>query len=209
MDEAWKKIYQENATKEIPIHTMSCWTEEGFQELFKITFKIVKKLKNIKTVLDVGCGPGEYCAEFHRKGYEITGIDYAENVIKQAQKKHPDIKFIVGNAYKLPFKDQEFDLITCIGVLQCVYEPEKIINELTRVSKKHIIISTLLRQKKLENPIRLLQKKLETDNWPTRDYHPSEIQEILEKKGYITTLILKNNKQLIKDGFFIIATKKQ
>jgi ubiquinone/menaquinone biosynthesis C-methylase UbiE len=207
MDEAWREIYEENATKDIPIHEMSCWTEQGFHELFKTTFEILKNLKGVKTVLDVGCGPGAYCRELQKKGYDPTGIDYAENVIKKAQKNHPEIKFFQGNAYDLPFKDQTFDLTLCIGVLQCVLEPEKIIKELTRVSKKHIIISTLLRQKKVDEPMNLLKYKLRTDAWPTRDYHPSELETLFEKEGYTTRIILKNKGELIQDGFFIIATK--
>lgn len=207
MDDAWQKIYDENAKRDIPIHTMSCWSEEGFQELFKITFKLIKKLKNVKTVLDVGCGPGAYCAELHKKGYDVTGIDYSKNVIDRAKKEHLKMNFDVGSAYNLPYKNESFDLVICIGLLQCVYDAEKVIDELARTAKKHIIISTLLRERKLEEPIKLLNKKLEKDTWPTRDYHPSEIEDMLDRQGYITTTITKHKHKLINDGFFIIATK--
>lgn len=207
MDDAWKKVYEENAKKDLPIHAMSCWTEGGFNELFKVTFGLVKKIRGVKSVLDVGCGPGVYCAEFNRRGFSVVGVDYASSVIDKAKKDFPHLKFVVGSAYELPFGDNSFDLVSCIGVLQCVYYPEKIIKELCRVSKKHVIVSTLLRNKKLAEPLRFLKKKLETDAWPTRDYHPSELEELFEEHGFFVKTILKNKQNLISDGFFIVATK--
>lgn len=209
MDNVWRNIYDENALRDVPPHTMSCWSEDGFEELFKITFNIIKDLTNIKTVLDVGCGPGEYCAELHKQGFNVTGIDYAKNVITKAKNTHPQIKFEVGTAYALPYEDNSFDLVICIGVLQCVYDSEKLIKELARVSKKYIIISTLLRRTKLENPQEALKQKLKKDTWPTREYHPTEIETPLEREGYSTKTITKNKKKPIKDGFFTLATKKQ
>ena len=208
MDGAWRRVYDNNSCKNLPIHSMSCWTEQGFNELFKVTFSLIKNLKGVSSVLDVGCGPGVYCAEFHKQGFDVVGVDYAENVIKKASKDNPSVKFVVGDAYDLPFNDAEFDLVSCVGVLQCVYEPEKIVKELTRVSKKYVLVSTLLRQKKLDDPLRFLHKKLETDDWPTKDYHPAELEVLFEREGFHVTTILKSNNSLITDGFFIIATKK-
>lgn len=208
MDDAWKKVYEDNASKNLPNHAISCWSEEGFRELFNFTFFLAKKLKNVKTVLDIGCGPGAYCAEFHRKGYSCVGVDYSKKVIDLASKNHPEIKFLEADAYNLPFSNSSFDLVLCIGVLQCVYHPEKVIKELTRVSGKYVILSTLYRRQKLENPERLLKKKLETDSWPTRDYHPSELEVLFEKRGFNVSIFTKNKNSLLKDGFFVIATKK-
>jgi SAM-dependent methyltransferase len=207
MDDAWRRVYDDNSCKDLPIHSMSCWTEQGFNELFKVTFSLLKNLKGITSVLDVGCGPGFYCAELARRGFNVRGIDYSKGVICKAKKDFPKIIFDAGSAYNLPYSDKSFDLILCIGLLQCAYDANKILRELARTSKKYIILSTLLRKKKFEEPLRLLHKKLETDSWPTRDFHPSEIEEILHEEGYQTTTILKHNNKLIQDGFFIIATK--
>lgn len=208
MDESWKKIYNENATKDLPIHKISCWTEEGFEELLKTTLKIVKNLKEIKTVIDVGCGPGIYANALTQLGLSVTGIDYSSSVINKAKKMFPHLNFIEGTAYNLPTKEK-FDLVLCIGLLQCVFEPEKVLKELIKVSKKHILISTLLRNYKVENPTRLIEKKLETDTWPTRDYHPTELENFFTTNNYTCKTITKNNKEIIKDGFFILATKKE
>ncbi len=208
MDKSWKKIYDDNALKDLPDYSASCWTEDGFLELFKVCFKIVSKLKNVKSVLDVGCGFGSYCAEFKRRGFSVVGLDYAKNVVAEAALKNPEIKFVEGDAYNLPFDDNSFDLVVCIGVLQCVYDSDKIIKELCRVSKKYVLVSTLLRRQKLDKPLRVLEKKLETDSWPTRDYHPSDLEVLFVDEGFFVTNTLSNKGSLIKDGFFTLATKK-
>ena len=208
MDGAWRRVYDNNSCKNLPIHSMSCWTEQGFNELFKVTFSLIKNLKGVSSVLDVGCGPGVYCAELARRKFNVKGVDYSEGVIAKARCDFPEITFDVGSAYNLPYGDNSFDLVLCIGVLQCSYDADKILLELARTSKKYIIISTLLRQRKLLEPLRLLHKKLETDSWPTRDFHPSEIEEVLQNAGYNTTLILNHKDKLIQDGFFVVATKK-
>ncbi len=206
MDDAWKKVYEENALKELESHAVSCWTRDGFEELFRVTFDLVSKLSNVKKVLDVGCGPGAYCSKFKQLGFDVVGVDYAENVIKKARAEVRGVDFRVASAYDLPFQ-KVFDLVVCIGVLQCVYDAEKVIGELCRVSKKYVVVSTLLRRTKLEDPLRLLHKKLETDSWPTRDYHPSELVSLFEKNGFSANVVLRNKGSFLKDGFFVVATK--
>lgn len=211
MDDEWKKVYDSRAKENLPEHYISCWTKEGFEELLIITQKLVidlsKKLE-IKKILDVGTGPGIYANKLSELGFIVTGIDYSENVIELAKNKFPNLDLRVGNGYNLEFSDKSYDLVLSIGTLQCLYDHEKFINELIRVSGKAIIISTLLRRKKLSDPIRYLHKELENDSWPTRDYHPSEITEILEKNGFKCELIFENNGQQIRDGYFIIAIRE-
>src|SRR3989338_8717268 len=57
-----------------------------------------------KKILDVGCGTGIATDFFKCK----IGIDPAEKLVEIAKKKYPKIKFIVGKAEKLPFKENEF-----------------------------------------------------------------------------------------------------
>lgn len=221
MDEKWREIFDCKASLNIPEHEMSCWSKEGYEELLDVTKKIFLDLKKyehdsknnltqnkIKTVLDVGCGPGAYCKFFKEQGLEVMGVDYSENTISVAKNKYPEINFKVEDGYNLQFNNSTFDLVISIGALQCLYDHEKFVNELMRVSKRFVIISTLYRQRKSTDPFKILAKQLKKDSWPTREYHPSELIDLFEKAGFKTKIITKNGKKLIKDGFFIIAEKK-
>jgi len=217
MDEKWREIFDCKASLNIPEHEMSCWSKEGYDELLDVTKKIffdLKKSENdsakneIKNVLDVGCGPGAYCKFFKEQGLEVLGVDYSENTISVAKNKYSEINFKVEDGYNLSFDNKTFDLVISIGALQCLYDHEKFVNELIRVSKKFVIISTLYRQRKSSDPFKILAKQLKKDSWPTREYHPSELIELFEKANFKTKIIKKNGKKLIKDGFFVIAERK-
>jgi SAM-dependent methyltransferase len=51
------------------------------EDLFK------KYGKNIKTVLDLGCGTGGHALVLAKRGYEVVGIDRAENMLTAARSK--------------------------------------------------------------------------------------------------------------------------
>jgi ubiquinone/menaquinone biosynthesis C-methylase UbiE len=63
--------------------------------------------------LDVGCGPGEVGEELEKIGWKgvLTGVDIAENRLKEAALK-PAYNFCVqADAYHLPFRKQSFDIV--------------------------------------------------------------------------------------------------
>lgn len=49
-------------------------------------------------VIDLGCGPGLYCARFHDEGWKVTGMDFSERSIayarEQAEKRIQDIEYV-------------------------------------------------------------------------------------------------------------------
>jgi ubiquinone/menaquinone biosynthesis C-methylase UbiE len=74
-----------------------------------------------KEILEVGSGRGGGAAyiENYLKPKEITGLDIAHNAVKLANRKHGtrNLKFIQGNAEKLPFNSKSFDVV--INVESC------------------------------------------------------------------------------------------
>jgi ubiquinone/menaquinone biosynthesis C-methylase UbiE len=214
MDDSWREVYEKNAKKELPDYKMSCWSKEDFDNLLFTTKELVKSLdksankKKIKTILDLGCGPGFYCSMLQEMGYEVTGADYSETTIDIARKRYPGIKFLVEDGYDMNLDDKSFDLVISIGALQCVYEYEKFLSEMTRIAGKAIIISTIHRRHKVEDPQKLVEKQLKSDSWPTRDFHPDEIIDFLEKKGFNARAIRKMGKRSLGDHFFVIAERK-
>jgi 2-polyprenyl-3-methyl-5-hydroxy-6-metoxy-1,4-benzoquinol methylase len=211
MDDEWLEIYEKNAEKDIPEYLMSEWTKDDFESLFIMTKALVRDMrgKKIKTVLDIGCGPGYYCKFLHDAGYDVLGCDYSQKVLSVAKKKYPDIKFQKENGYSLSFKDESFDLVITIGALQCVYDYKKFLLESARVAKQALIISTLYRKEKSQNPQELLNKLLDEDTWPTRDFHPEELTEILEDAGFRTRVVRKIGGHTLKDHFFIVAERNE
>jgi ubiquinone/menaquinone biosynthesis C-methylase UbiE len=68
--------------------------------------------KNAK-VLDAGCGAGVPVAEFlAESGFDATGIDFSENMLKLARKNVPKAAFINKDMNKLDFAVNSFDGLT-------------------------------------------------------------------------------------------------
>lgn len=75
----------------------------------------LKKIKTpVKKILDVGCGTGG-TTKFLEKFGRVFGIEKNETAIALAKKR--GIKVIRGEAEKLPFEKNSFDLVTLFDVL--------------------------------------------------------------------------------------------
>ena len=95
-------------------------------------------LSNVKKLLEVGCGIGvlsSYLSEKYK--WEVTGIDLDPEQIKKAIKDHREnkyLKFLEADATKLPFGDNEFDLVISSDALHHVVANwDKALNAISRV----------------------------------------------------------------------------
>ncbi len=69
-----------------------------------------------KTVLEVGCGTGNHTKILTARGYEVTGVDISEDVLRIARKKvRRRATFVRGDMRSLEaVVDGEFDVIICL-----------------------------------------------------------------------------------------------
>ncbi|MDO5650380.1 MAG: class I SAM-dependent methyltransferase, partial [Gallicola sp.] len=84
------------------------WFEERFD---KIPDRF--HLSSYKTVIDIGCGTGALSSVFHKKGYQVIGVDIAEKMLKIGREKeeNQNIDFFYGDVLRgLEFPDQSFDM---------------------------------------------------------------------------------------------------
>ena len=95
-------------------------------------------LKAGGSALDVACGSGKLTAELARiagpKG-RVVGLDFSPQMLEVAQRDHPGIEFLEGDALKLPFDDAEFDASTVAFGLRNLSDPIAGLREMLRVVK--------------------------------------------------------------------------
>ncbi|MFA4833290.1 MAG: class I SAM-dependent methyltransferase [Patescibacteria group bacterium] len=138
----WKKKFSEAASCENEDYKISIWSKEGLEayiKYFLLYFKPHIKGDNSETLLlDIGCGPGVFSKILARQGFRVYGVDFSPEVIKVAERKSEnlDINYQVASIYNLPFKDNYFDKIICLGVFQTVENSETAILEIRRVLKE-------------------------------------------------------------------------
>lgn len=77
-------------------------------------------------ILDLGCGTGALTAEIAERGAEILGVDQSEEMISQARKKFPALRFEVLDARQLRF-GAEFDAVFSNAVLHWIPEAEQVV----------------------------------------------------------------------------------
>ena len=85
-------------------------------------------------ILDIGSGNCALNLLTKKAGFDILGLDI---VNKSA---FHEIKPIIYNGGKLPFKENEFDIVQLITVLHHIKAPEETLKEAIRVGKKNLII---------------------------------------------------------------------
>ena len=107
----------------------------------KKEFKIIANLINDQTrVLDIGCGDGTLMKFLEEnKNVDARGLEISKNKVQNCIGK--GLTVIEGNAEKdlHQFPNTSFDYAILSQTLQAFYNPEKVINDLLRVSKKAIV----------------------------------------------------------------------
>ncbi|MBN1341084.1 MAG: class I SAM-dependent methyltransferase [Phycisphaerae bacterium] len=100
-----------------------------------------------RCVLDVGCGDGHLCRVLDGRGFEhVVGTDLAGSRMDYARRHHPDGRFLQSNISALPFADGQFDVVTCVEVLEHVEDPERSMRELARVARRYVVCMTPYRE---------------------------------------------------------------
>src|SRR3989344_1587566 len=88
-----------------------------------------------KKILDIACGWGELLVLAKEQGLMVSGIDISPHAIKLAKKRIQDGDLKVARAEKLPYQNNSFDYIVCVGSLEHFDSPEKALSEMSRVIK--------------------------------------------------------------------------
>ncbi len=95
-------------------------------------------------ILDVGCGDGAIYSLIKEKCKNYYGIDISKTALSQIKDKKVNTKVVNINEQKLPFQDNFFDYVVCLDVIEHVFDPVNLVDELFRVTQKEgfVIIST-------------------------------------------------------------------
>jgi 2-polyprenyl-6-hydroxyphenyl methylase/3-demethylubiquinone-9 3-methyltransferase len=102
-------------------------------------------------VLDVGCGGGILAEAMARRGAKVTGIDLSEKALRVAQlhllESKLDIRYEMTAAENLT---GEFDVVTCMELLEHVPEPASMVAACARLVRPggQVFFSTINRNPK-------------------------------------------------------------
>lgn len=159
------------------------YTKLGIERLSKRKKKIHTKkelaylkriIKKNQKILDLACGYGRFTIPLAKTGYKIEGIDITPSFIKRAKqvakKNRINVKFKVGDMRKLPYKNDEFDVIICMWSafieLRSKKEQIKSIREMLRVLiKGGFALIELPVPFKIKKPVQFIKYEKEGDEF--------------------------------------------
>ena len=106
-------------------------------------FSEILNLTADDTILDLCCGQGRHALEITRRGFKVEGLDRSRYLIQKAKasakKENLNVKFKEGDARKLPFSPDNFEVVMMLGnsfgYFETVQDDLRILKEIFRVLK--------------------------------------------------------------------------
>lgn len=133
--------------KQVPADYYSSGVKNNFFQMYwhgkKLQSLEFLLQKSSGKLLDVGCADGTTTFRISQISNKLTvvGVDLYKESIDFAKKSYKGVEFIASDAHKLPFKNQSFDYVCAIEILEHLEDPELALKEINRVLKpKGILI---------------------------------------------------------------------
>jgi D-alanine-D-alanine ligase len=106
-------------------------------------FSTILNLSTDDTILDLCCGQGRHALEINKRGFKVEGLDRSRYLIQKAKasakKENLSVKFKEGDARKLPFPPDSFEVVMMLGnsfgYFETVQDDLRILKEIFRVLK--------------------------------------------------------------------------
>ncbi|MEL6177559.1 MAG: methyltransferase domain-containing protein [Myxococcota bacterium] len=147
-------------------------------------------------VLDVACGPGNFTRYFAEvvegdPASVVVGMDLSWPMLGQARKGQPRsvgaaqlLRYVRGDAARLPVADESFDRVHCAAALHIVDDIDRVLGELNRVLKPDgiAVVGTFLASRNLfQRYPRLVMGRLSGIHW----FDIAELKQRMDKAGFV------------------------
>ena len=142
-------------------------------------------------VLDVGCGEGVFAAELARAGVQVVGIDAAEEPLRRARARHPELDLrLVDGEGDWPLPDAGFDAVWAGEVIEHVADTAAWLSEVRRVLRSGgaLLLSTpavgRLTLLRMALSRRAFEVRFDPRGEHLRHYAPGTLRGLLEDFGF-------------------------
>ena len=146
--------------------------------------------RDLHSVLDVGCGTGKMVKFLNESNFDAYGCDASNIAVMMAKKNNDKNKISLATATRLPFKENKFDLVISISVVEHITKSQvaEFLQETRKILKPggYIFLVT----PNFAAPLRLLQGKRwgpYSDPTHINFYTPTNLAETLRFNGFSQT----------------------
>lgn len=124
----FKDLYERYWADQQPGGDANC--QAGPNEIFESVGAVLSPGGRL---LDVGCGAGSV-ADLARASFQrVCGCDLSIHALRRASLRGMAVACVDLNAGVLPYRDNSFDCVTCLEVLEHVVDPLRLLKEVRRV----------------------------------------------------------------------------
>ncbi len=112
----------------------------GMHRLWKRRLAELADVQPGEAALDLCCGTGDIAFELARKGAQVSGVDFSEEMLKVARRRSRSatggsVTFEQGDALGLRFEARSFDLVTISYGLRNLRDIKEGLGEMARVTR--------------------------------------------------------------------------
>ncbi len=160
------------------------WSNTEVQEL---RFKVLAAsgIQQGDSVLDVGCGFGDFADYLSRKGaaVEYTGIDISEDLLIEGRKHFPDFKLIKGDLLDYNPAPRSYDYVTLSGTLNRKFDNAE--------QYTYHIIKRMFESCKIGIAFNLLDARHQwtASRWDLQSFYPDDIKNFVHQLSTQVTII--------------------
>lgn len=113
-------------------------TYKDYEEALNLTLQWISPIPD-EVGLDIGTGTGNLAGKLMNQGVRMSGVDQSKEMLKQCNKKFPDMETKLGNFLAIPYLDGQFDFVVSSFAFHHLTDQQKIlaIHEMRRTLKPH------------------------------------------------------------------------
>ncbi len=135
--DTWDKYYKKDKSV---VNLIEKINELYFSRVFEYYFKqYAPPIKDLK-ILEAACGSGLMSSRLEAQGAKTHLLDFSTYALKVAAENYRKInktfRSTQSDILKMPFDDDSFDVVWNQGVIEHFDNPEKVVEEMLRVTKK-------------------------------------------------------------------------
>lgn len=138
--------------------------------------------------IDVGSGTGAFAFALSSHVQEVVAVEIDEELAARAQADAPpNVEVVVADGEQLPFQSFEFDLSATLRTLHHTRRPERLLAELTRVTKLRgtIVVADVLAPTDPLEALELDQFERARDPSTTRMLSDADLRGLFDANGLV------------------------
>ena len=161
---------------------------ERAKNLFQVIVTDIHPHKDAK-ILDIGFGGGWLLGMLSKSGFDTYGCDVSDGCISETRSKGINNLVKVNIEEGLPYKGDVFDLVVCSEVIEHLFDPHTLLQEINRVLKtKGFAVFSFLLELNIMQRLRIISGKNIHDPLAIgshiRFFKPCDVNEILAKNRF-------------------------